>query len=530
MKTFWKRGEPLVWVSGATLALTLLITMTLIGVVIVNGMGVFWPHKVLRIETQDGNAWMGEEVEREPTPSGSGERFQLKVGNRDLYGFDFKWFDDSVVTNHTVPADAVVLERMEYGNFYGYKAGIKTPEGLTREQLEAAEAAAWEQLSPLMEREEEIQRSINSLNNKITRLQRKEEKLLYQGIPETAPSILEMRELQEGYKKTFSSLVREQEGNNRDIQKYALLMQDGNGREKEVLLAEIVRCYAPNAMSLPAKISHYAGKIWELLSDEPRESNTEGGLWPALFGTAMLVFLMSILSFPFGVVAGIYLREYAREGPLVKAVRIAVNNLAGIPSIVYGVFGLGFFVYGVGGALDQLFFPERLPTPTFGTGGILWASMTLGLLTIPVVIVSTEEAFGAIPRGIREASQALGATRFQTLVKVLLPMASPGIMTGFILAMARAAGEVAPLMITGVVKLAPALPIDGTSPYLHFERKFMHLGFHIYDIGFQSPNVEAAKPMVFVTTFLLVLLVLLMTSTAIALRTSMKKKYTQGTF
>ena len=170
----------------------------------------------------------------------------------------------------------------------------------------------------------------------------------------------------------------------------------------------------------------------------------------------MMVFIMSIFSFPLGVVTGVYLREYARDGWLVRLVRIAVNNLAGVPSIVYGIFGLGFFVYGVGGALDQLFFPERLPTPTMGTGGILWASLTLALLTVPVVIVATEEALGAIPKGMRDGSLALGATKLQTLVRVLLPMASPGIMTGFILAMARAAGEVAPLMITGVVKLAPA--------------------------------------------------------------------------
>ncbi|HSR36705.1 MAG TPA: phosphate ABC transporter permease PstA, partial [Desulfurivibrionaceae bacterium] len=257
----------------------------------------------------------------------------------------------------------------------------------------------------------------------------------------------------------------------------------------------------------------------------PRESNTEGGLFPAIFGTVMLIFLMSIFSFPLGVLAGIYLREYAKDGWLVKMVRIAVNNLAGIPSIVYGIFGLGFFVYGIGAQIDQFFFAERLPTPTFGTGGILWASLTLGLLTVPVVIVATEEALGAIPPGIREGSQALAATKFQTLSKLLLPMASPGILTGFILAMARAAGEVAPLMITGVVKLAPALPVDGHFPYLHLDRKFMHLGFHIYDIGFQSPNVEAAKPMVYVTTFLLICIVLVMTSTAIYLRNRMRKKY-----
>jgi phosphate transport system permease protein len=283
-------------------------------------------------------------------------------------------------------------------------------------------------------------------------------------------------------------------------------------------------------MSVGSKILFYLAKIKELLVEEPRESNTEGGLFPAIFGTVMLVFVMSLFSFPLGVIAAIYLREYAKDGVVVRVVRIAVNNLAGIPSIVYGIFGLGFFVYGIGGAIDQLFFPERLPTPTFGTGGILWASLTLALLTVPVVIVATDEALGAIPAGVRDGSLALGATKFQTLVRILIPMASPGIMTGLILAMARAAGEVAPLMITGVVKLAPSLPLDGEFPFLHLDRKFMHLGFHIYDIGFQSPNVEAAKPMVFVTTLLLVLIVLVMSSFAIYLRNKMKKRYTYSAF
>jgi len=300
-----------------------------------------------------------------------------------------------------------------------------------------------------------------------------------------------------------------------------------SGDTHNVAVADMVRVWQPNAMSVWAKCRHYAAKVWELLSDEPRESNTEGGLFPAIFGTVMLVFLMAITCFPLGVVAGVYLGEYAREGPLVKTVRIAVNNLAGVPSIVYGIFGLGFFVYGIGRLLDEWFYPHLVEANkmVFGTGGLLWASLTLGLLTVPVVIVSTEEAIRTIPQGVRASSLALGATKFQTLVRVLLPMSSPGIMTGFILAMARAAGEVAPLMITGVVKLAPTLPVDTQFPYFHPDRKFMHLGFHIFDIGFQSPNVEASKPMVFVTTFLLVLIVLVMSSVAIYLRNSMRRRF-----
>lgn len=331
----------------------------------------------------------------------------------------------------------------------------------------------------------------------------------------------EKAEIQQGTQR----LVARQQELESALRRCAAVFDDVKGQPRTIVLSDIVRSYEPNAMGLPAKVGHYAAKIWELLTSQPRESNTEGGLFPAIFGTVTLIFLMAVCSFPLGVLAGVYLGEYARDGVMVRLVRIAVNNLAGIPSIVYGIFGVGFFIYGLGRAIDQWLFADRLAMgPVFGTGGVLWASMTLGLLTVPVVIVATEEAIRAIPRGVRESSHALGATKFQTLVRVILPLATPGILTGFILAMARAAGEVAPLMITGVVKSANSLPLDGKFPFFHPERQFMHLGFHIYDVGFQSPNVEASKPMVYVTTLLLVLIVLVMSSTAIYLRNHMRRK------
>jgi phosphate transport system permease protein len=312
--------------------------------------------------------------------------------------------------------------------------------------------------------------------------------------------------------------------------RYQLMLATAKGDTAAIAVADIVRAYPANKLTTAGRIGVYGSRWKEFLSGEPREANSEGGVFPAIIGTVVMTLLMSIAVVPFGVLAALYLREYARSGPIISAVRIAINNLAGVPSIVFGVFGLGFFVYVVGGSIDRLFYPESLPTPTFGTGGILWASLTLALLTMPVVIVAAEEALAAVPRSMREASLAAGATKWQTIQRVVLPAAAPGILTGLILAMARGAGEVAPLMITGVVKLAPDLPLDGFFPFFHLDRKFMHLGFHIYDVGFQSPNVEAAKPMVYTTTIFLLLVVVALNLTAIIVRDRLRRKYQTSAF
>jgi phosphate transport system permease protein len=524
---FWRRGEPYVWATGLSLTLVLLLTLLLLYVVIANGITMFWPREVVRIETTDGNLILGEITREDRDPISGGRRIQLKTGNREIYGSDFRWIGEDEIRSLSYPEEIIVLERLEYGNFYGFFRQVLAAPGSAdsgEREVMGALARALEIVEQQRTTVQGLNRTISRMNDRLEKGQHQLARLTYKGKGES-PAARDLVERAAAIQQEFSIALEELNQRRDELEEIKGIFVEAGGQEKEVVLADIVRYYRPNAMSPGEKIAYYLVRLKELLFAEPRESNTEGGLFPAIFGTVMLVFMMSIFSFPFGVLAGIYLREYAKEGILVKTVRIAVNNLAGIPSIVYGIFGLGFFVYGIGAQLDQLFFPERLPAPTFGTGGILWASLTLGLLTLPVVIVATEEALGSIPPGIREGSQALGATKFQTLAKLLLPMASPGILTGFILAMARAAGEVAPLMITGVVKLAPALPIDGSFPYLHLDRKFMHLGFHIYDIGFQSPNVEAAKPMVYVTTLLLILIVLVMTSTAIYLRNKMRKRY-----
>ncbi len=189
----------------------------------------------------------------------------------------------------------------------------------------------------------------------------------------------------------------------------------------EINLSKVVHAVQPNGMSAFTKLGTYFGKVWEFLSDDPREANTEGGIFPAIFGTVMMTLIMAVIVTPFGVLAAVYLREYARQGPVTRLIRIAVNNLAGVPAIVYGVFGLGFFVYVLGGSIDRLFFPEALPAPTLGTPGLLWASLTLALLAVPVVIVATEEGLARIPRTVREGSLALGATKAETCGKSSCP-------------------------------------------------------------------------------------------------------------
>ncbi|MCX5876651.1 MAG: phosphate ABC transporter permease PstA [Deltaproteobacteria bacterium] len=523
-KKFWRQGEPFVWATGLALSLILFLTLLLFYVVMANGLAVFWPKKVALATMSDGQHLLGEIVQEETIPGTANKRIQFKIGNRDLYGLDFKWVDTNSIVSLSFPENVQVLERQEYGNFYGYLSELEV-KGISPPASGSNSLA--QTIAALDSRKKEVDllgKKIANLNRRVELIDHHLAKARYNK-EEGTPALAALQGEKQGLKTEFEALVSILGKKAATLATNQAIFTDANGRTKAIALPNIIRAYQPNAMSFFAKCGYYLERLRELFFDEPRESNTEGGLFPAIFGTVMLIFLMSILSFPLGVLAGIYLREYAKDGWLVKMVRIAVNNLAGIPSIVYGIFGLGFFVYGIGGGIDQLFFPERLPTPTFGTGGILWTSLTLGLLTVPVVIVATEEALGSIPPGIREGSQALAATKLQTLTRILLPMASPGILTGFILAMARAAGEVAPLMITGVVKLAPALPLDGVFPYLHLDRKFMHLGFHIYDIGFQSPNVEAAKPMVYVTTLLLILIVLAMTSTAIHLRNKMRQRH-----
>jgi phosphate transport system permease protein len=510
-------GTAATGLAAGALAVNLLLVLGLIALVAARGLGHFWQPELVELALEDGTRVLGEIWERQPARTGEGTRVRFKTANRDLSGSDFVWIDEADVRERSAPPDAGVLERLEWGSFFGFPLELRRGDDV----LASGADAVWAALPALLDAKRELRARMRALERGPIDAANRALEVLARAERRGDAVEAERAEQQARYEGAVAELraLEEQLGAEQ------LRMRDAAGAEVSVPVGHVVRAIPANRLGSGGRLALYASRIREFLLDDPRESNTEGGIFPAIFGTVMMVLLTSLAVAPFGVLTAIYLREYAKGGPTVRIVRIAVHSLAGVPSIVFGVFGLGFFVYLVGGSLDALFFSDRLPTPTFGTGGILWASLTLALLTVPVVIVATEEGLAAVPRVVREGSLALGATRYETLRSVVLPAALPGVLTGLILAMARAAGEVAPLMIVGMVKLAPSLPFDAQFPFLHLERKFMHLGFHIYDVGFQSPNVEAVQPLVFATALLLIAVVVFTNLSAILLRNRLRRMH-----
>ena len=544
-KKWLESGNPWIWMSAGAVSLSLLMVVGVLGLVTAKGLVYFWPNDLVEIRYQSNDEtqqiFVGEIYDEELIPTARVReagaqidttddyvwQYLLKTGNRDVTGSDFRWVLADSFIAQSRPEDLVQIERREWGNMYGRLVSV-SQSGLVIAEGESAWEAfqkSIDRVNDLHEQVREIEKDdIGAINYQIEQLRLKQRRHELEDSL-TADILSDIEQEREELGKEYRELEEQLTTLYKQKQRDTFSMNVANGQIIEQPVSRVVRAFKPNAMSKMNKIGHYGEKVWEFISDDPREANTEGGIFPTIFGTVLMVLIMSVLVTPMGVITAVYLREYAKQGFLTRTIRIAVNNLAGVPSIVYGVFGLGFFVYFLGGSIDQLFFPEALPAPTFGTGGIMWASLTLALMTLPVVIVSTEEGLSRVPRAIREGSMALGATKAETLWQTVLPMASPAMMTGLILAVARAAGEVAPLMLVGVVKLAPSMPLDWNAPFLHLERKFMHLGFHIYDVGFQSPNVEAARPLVYATALLLVIVILILNLSAIAIRNRLREKY-----
>ena len=559
--SLFARGESMVWLTGAALVVSVAMILGLLTIVVVRGGATFWPQALKRIETVDGRALMGElnktetyrpephvfdsipdETEREKARAmveangGRSERLFIRTGNRSPNNRDgFHWVQDFQISGISFPDWALTIERTEWGRFYGTLEGFRIGEEQTASDPEAAWALFEKHHDDALETWEDAQEiekdDVGAIDATIeeARLAAKGARIKHgEGSAEHVAAQQAFDRVVERWDAKRKALREKVEGMRAESATYRLILKDASGAEHEVRLVDIVRAYPANRVGWGEKLAIYLARWWEFLTDEPREANQEGGVWPAIFGTVILTLIMTILVVPFGVLGALYLREYAKQGTLVSIVRIAVNNLAGVPSIVFGVFGFGFFCYTIGAGIDQIFFEEKLPNPTYGKGGILWASLTLALLTLPVVIVATEEALAAVPNSMREGSYACGASKWQTIRRIVLPRAMPGVMTGMILAIARGAGEVAPIMLVGAAKMAPELPVDGHFPFIHPERSFMHLGFHIYDLGFQSPDAKAAEPLVFTTTLLLIAIVVILNIVAITIRTKLRKQFIEG--
>ena len=540
------QGEPWVWLTAASLAAAIAMIVGLLSFIAWRGLATFWPVPLERVALADGRSLLGEVNDREPAiaaaPSAAGHpaRRLVRTGDFDATGNHYEWIDETAITATSRPEWATVVERLEAGRLHGI------PKRLVRGDTTVAEGPADVWQAFLAEHPAARDRAIRA-----TRIDREDRGELQRRLRAARLAVVQARlsggegglqvAAAEAREQTIAAEIgRREQTLDEETAKlrgqnagWAVEFETASGGVAAVPLDAIVRAWQPNRLSLGGSLGVYFSRWGEFLADDPREANSAGGVFPAIWGTVTMTLIMAIFVAPFGVLAALYLREYAGRGPVTTAVRVAINNLAGVPSIVYGAFGLGFFCYVLGASIDEVFFKASLVAdgqPTFGTGGLLWASLTLALLTLPVVIVATEEALSAVPNSMREGSYACGAGKWQTIRRIVLPRALPGIMTGLILAMARGAGEVAPLMLVGVKKLALELPVDGSFPYVHPEREFMHLAYLIYDVGFQSPNSQAARPMVFTITFLLVAIIALLNVAAIWIRSRLRRRFVAQQF
>jgi phosphate transport system permease protein len=539
-------GEPWVWLTAGSLAVAIAMIVGLLALIVARGAVTFWPVPLELVELADGRRALGEVAGRELVGDGGVEgrepaaRRLLRTANFELTGEHFAWFDEGDIAVTSRPEWATAVERLEGGRFHGF------PERLLHGDEAVAEgpAAVWAAFRsehPAARRRWRTALRIDREDRGLLQRRLRSARLaVVQAGLDHGPGSAPQEAARVAEREVIAAVDREvavldvETAKLRDANAgWGVEFLTASGDVAVIPLAGIVRAWQPNRLSTLGKAEVYLSRWGEFLGDDPREANSAGGVFPAIWGTVAMTLIMAVLVAPFGVLAALYLREYAGRGPLTTAVRVAINNLAGVPSIVYGAFGLGFFCYGLGAGIDQLFFRASLVAdsqPTFGTGGLLWAALTLALLTLPVVIVATEEALAAVPNSMREGSYACGAGKWQTIRRIVLPRALPGIMTGMILAMARGAGEVAPLMLVGVKKLALELPIDGTFPFVHPEREFMHLAYLIYDVGFQSPNSQAARPMVFTITFLLVAIIVLLNVAAIWIRSRLRRRFVAQQF
>jgi phosphate transport system permease protein len=497
--------------TGLSAAVLLIVLCSLVFFIMLKGSAYFWPSQVFKITTYENASEQENPVDT--------ARF-VRSGS-DIEAFSQSIIDklDAQFANSTMAMPQVVVEKvddvyqinMQSGaSLHGFFEYITTNDNTFR-TLDA--------LNDVLTDVELLQEELTEIqNDHLIQLHRRIASLDQNQVAQDAPARIKEQVAFDYWQGRANAL-------NLKIDDYRVVFTDAMGQKFSLYVKDIEHLFTPNQLTWVDKLSYAADKMLTFVSESPKQASTSGGVFPALFGTVLMVVLMAIIVAPFGAMAAIYLHEYAPNNKTTSVIRICVSNMAGVPSVVYGVFGLGFFVYTLGGSIDELFYSSALPSPTFGTPGLFWAALTMALLTLPVVIVSTEEGLRRVPKGLRSGSYALGATKIETIWKTVLPIASPGIMTGVILAVARAAGEVAPLILVGAVKFAPNLPIDGEFPFIHFERQFMHLGVFVYDGAFHNQTNTQGSSMMFASCMLLLLIVFVLNLSAIIVRNKLRDRY-----
>lgn len=512
--TSTQRQSFVIGLTAFSASLLLFALISILMLIVGRGMNYFWPEPLYAVVYQDADKGRTHtvfaRVRTEPQKDKTKSWWVRYSDETTPFGNEILVENDHLISV-TLAKQAARIRLKDGREIFGHA-----------ESVYSAEAVALNMSSfPI------LYDTVTKISNEISRIRltilagihESIAELDQKGVAQDAPARLKLMREFEQWQSRIETLEAQSEA-------FSLYISFASGQPYRIAIADIESLSVPGQLSWWQKLGAMSDQIGLFLSDSPKQANTSGGVFPALFGTILMVLLMTIIVAPFGVLAAVYLNEYAPNNGLTAIIRISVSNMAGVPSIVYGVFGLGFFVYTLGGSIDSLFFAESLPAPTFGSPGLFWASLTMALLTLPVVIVSTEEGLRRAPEHLRQGSYALGATKFETIWHTVLPMASPGIMTGIILAIARAAGEVAPLMLVGAVKFAPALPIDGEFPYLHLERQFMHLGVLIYDGAFHSQTNSNSASMMFAACLLLLVVVFVLNIVAVILRTRFRRLYT----
>ncbi|MBN7818734.1 phosphate ABC transporter permease PstA [Bowmanella yangjiangensis] len=507
-----KEGLPIVG-GAALVAIILLLLCGMVGIMLVKGMQHFWPAPLYEVTYQDAKgepkSMYASLLSKDFTTTGGHKRWLFNQAR--LYQFSDQQHlleEQQILRMQTLP-ELIDIQLRSGNRLFARLLGVNDGESpLPLAQLPELLDKVSAEVAAISEVE---QGRLAAIHQQIAQYNRR-------AVEDEAPARVKLEQ-------EFSTLMASLDARRKTLAQIRLLLVFDTGEHYHLPLADVEKYLQINQQGNLQKFATFLGNVWEFVSDTPKRANSAGGVFPALFGTVVMVLLMTVIVTPLGVMAAIYLNEYAPNNSVTSLIRIGVNNLAGVPSIVYGVFGLGFFVYQVGGNIDKLFFSEHLPAPTFGAPGIFWAALTMAMLTLPVVIVATEEGLRRVPDSLRQGSYALGATQFETLWRTVIPMASPGIMTGVILAIARGAGEVAPLLLVGAVKFAPTLPVDMEFPYLHLDRQFMHLGVLIYDGAFHSNSIGHGSSMMFASCLLLLLVVLSLNIVAVVVRAKLRRQY-----